>query len=669
MFNRFKSWLAGTAATPASPIERIEAIAAPSRAVTQQNTVEFWTALRAFASGKGKKKPSLSREVKSLRLPNPAPGVVPKGEKPSMAMDSQIADTYKFGVAGAWDGAGFMGYAYLAELTQIPEFRIPCEKIAADMTRKWGSIVSTSADGDKDKVAEKIKAITAEMDRLKVREHFNHAFALDQMFGRSQIWFDLGEDEGPELAMPLDLNLKIKKGGLKGLRVVEPIWTYPNKYNSNNPLRDDFYKPETWYVLGQEVHNSRFMTFISRPLPDILKPAYMFGGIALIQLMWVCVENWMRTRQSVSDLIHAFSVMVLQTDLAQVLTPEGATNLSMRVAAFNELRDNLGVMITSENESLTNVSAPLSGLSQLQAQSQEHMAAIATIPLIVLFGLDPAGLNATGDGQIRVYNQTIEGLQGLIGTPNMTRMLDIIQMSLFEEIDETLSWKWEPLWTMTAKEEADIRKTDADTDCALVDRGIIDQHEARARLAADPDSQYSSLDVDDVPELPDPQDEIDPGEDHDHDHNAMDAEFKEEDHPCAENGQFGNGGTSSTSSREVKPDKLMDAGHINTFNEVNDKGKFKTLVNSMEKNGWQGRPVIAYRDENNSVYALTGSHRIAAAKEAGIDVPVKFLSDDAINFEDSYGKFITDLRRDDDIKDFLDELGDEDAISIFKEEN
>ena len=516
MIKKLRAWLFGTSALSTPATESNAKSNGESNAgeltVRQsvQRALDFWVTLSGFARGAGKKKPSLAqRQGTSFRLPAPAPGVVPKGAKKTMAQDSQIADTYKFGMAGAWDGSGFMGYAYLAELTQIPEFRIPCEKIANDMTRKWGKIVSTSEGGDEDAIAEKIRLITAEFDRLGVQEAFRWAFEKDGEFGVGKIWFDLGENEGPELATPLDPHLKIKKGSLKRLRTVEPLWCYPNKYNSDNPLREDFYRPETWYVMGQEVHATRFMNFASRPMPDILKPAYMFGGVSLIQLMWVCVENWMRTRQSVSDLIHSFSVMVLSTDLAQVLTPEGAQNLAMRVQAFNELRDNMGLMVVTEKETLTNVSAQLGSLDRLQAQSQEHMAAIATIPLIVLFGLDPAGLNATGDGQIRVYNQTIEGLQERVGTPNMRILLDVVQMSLFEEIDETLSWEWEPLWTMTGKEESDIRTADAASDGTYLDRGVVSPAEVRVKLANNPNSGYNSIDVDDVPEEP----EQNPGDD------------------------------------------------------------------------------------------------------------------------------------------------------------
>ena len=69
----------------------------------------------------------------------------------------------------------------------------------------------------------------------------------------------------------------------------KPTWSYPGVYNSSDPLAEDFYKPHTWYVFGKEVHRSRFLTLLSREVPDMLKPAYSFGGISMSQL---CSRRW-----------------------------------------------------------------------------------------------------------------------------------------------------------------------------------------------------------------------------------------------------------------------------------------------------------------------------------------------------------------------------------------
>jgi hypothetical protein len=53
------------------------------------------------------------------------------------------------GIGSFWtEGITFLGYAYLAELAQRPEYRMISETIATEMTRKWIEFTSTGAEGD-----------------------------------------------------------------------------------------------------------------------------------------------------------------------------------------------------------------------------------------------------------------------------------------------------------------------------------------------------------------------------------------------------------------------------------------------------------------------------------------------------------------------------------------
>lgn len=65
----------------------------------------------------------------------------------------------------------------------------------------------------------------------------------------------------------------------------------------------------------------------------------------------------------------------------------------------------------------------------------------------------------------------------------------------------------------------------------------------------------------------------------------------------------------------------IDATRISTPHEVRDSAKLAGLVESMRHEGWVGRPVLALSDPSQGLRALTGSHRIAAARVAGVAVP------------------------------------------------
>lgn len=436
----------------------------------------------------------LSKAKTAFILPRAPKGVIPIGAR--IAADSAPADLFGWAMQDAVsEGLVFPGYPYLSELAQRAEYRRPAEVLAQNMTRKWIKIQATG-DGAEEK-ADKVRQIEAELVRINARETFKRALEMDGYFGRSQVYIDCGDADDAELQAPLSESAnKIMQGALKRLQVIEPIWTYPDAYNTTNPLRDDFYRPGTWFIMGKRVHASRLLTIVSRPVPDMLKPAYVFGGLSLSQLAKPYVDNWLRTRQSVSDLLHAFSVFVLKTDMSASLAGDPGDELIKRLDLFNRLRDNRGVLaVDKETEDFANISAPLGSLDHLQAQSQEHMSAVTGIPLVVLLGITPSGLNASSDGELQAFDQWIEAQQESHLRPPLTKVLNVVQLSLFGEIDPEIGFKFNPLRILSETELSTLRKTNADTAGVLIDKGVIDADEERERLAKEEDSLYSGLDL------------------------------------------------------------------------------------------------------------------------------------------------------------------------------
>jgi hypothetical protein len=438
----------------------------------------------------------------------PPPGVLPK-DSPVMAMDENVSAFA--GWAGNYfpsavaEGQAFLGYPYLSELLLRAEYRRMAEVVSTQMTRKWIKLTSTKeAKGDRpdDARKDKLKKIESEMKRLGIRQAFERAALFEEGMGRSHIVLDFGDMKKPnELTTDVgdgrDTTSRGKvttKKPLRRVKNVEPVWAYPSNYNATDPMDPAWYRPEEWYVMAKRIHASRLLTFIGREVPDMLKPAYSFGGLSLTQMAKPYVDNWLRTRQSVSDIINAFSVMVLSTTMGNTQLPGGNVNLLNRLDLFNVLRDNANIMaINKDTEDFKNVSAPLGTLDHLQAQTQEHMAAVSGIPLIFLLGIQPTGLNASSEGEIRVFYDWVNSYQELLFRPN--------QLSLFGEVDDEIDFEFEPLWSMNEKEKADLKKLEAETDTIDINAGVLDPQERRQRIISDPESPYSNLNPDDVPDL------------------------------------------------------------------------------------------------------------------------------------------------------------------------
>jgi hypothetical protein len=431
-------------------------------------------------------------------MPKSLPGVIPKSTTQFACDDaSGIADMYGFTTMQSQfvEGVAFPGFPALAALCQRSEYLRPSEILAKEMTRKW---IKLQCAGTTDK-SDKIKQIETEFRRLDVRGLFCKAAELDNKHGRGQIYIDTGDtDNVEELALPLTpTKEKVNPSKpIKSLRTVEAIWTYPADYNATDPLRADYFKPQSWYVFGKKVHDTRMLTFVSREVSDLLKPAYAFAGISLTQMLIPYVNNWLRTRQSVSDIVCGFSQFVLKTDLSSVLNMGGGEQEANRVAMFNANRDNNGLMIVNkETEDFDNVAAPLATLDALQAQTQEHCAGVVGLSLIKYFGITPKGLNNNSDGEIQVGDDAILADQEKVLTPQLSRLLTLVQLSLFGEVDPDVGFTWVPLRSLDEESGAEVRKTDSETASAFIDRGVISPDEARQVLARDPHSPYYGLDL------------------------------------------------------------------------------------------------------------------------------------------------------------------------------
>lgn len=465
----------------------------------------------------------------TIAMDGVTPVVLVTGEvkRETLAMDSGggFGGSWGFGQSqGFAGGLWFPGYPYLAELTQISEYREPCEIIATEMTRKWFELQSKSG-GDK---SEKIAQIMAECERLKVRENFYRAALLDCEFGRGQIYLNIADADEGKRQLPLEITPEgIPTGSLKSIQCFEPYWSTPYSWNAQYPERTDFYKPTSWYIMGRKTHSDRILTFIGREVPDLLKPAYNFSGISMIQLGEMSVNMWLRTRKAVNDLVNNFSIPVLATDLGATLEEGGepGSGLLARLQVFTNTRNNQMVAaVNKDTEELKFAEATLASLDKLQAQSQEHMAAVWGIPLVKLFGITPAGLGATAEGEITVWYDRVGAMQVRILQPNLETVLKAIQCSLHGAIDDDLVIHWITLDEPTQKELSEIRKSDTEMDASNITNGVISPDEARKRLQSDPDSGYQNLTGPAPEPEQDPEPTTDPDNDAQRDHEAGEAD-------------------------------------------------------------------------------------------------------------------------------------------------
>ncbi|MCI1697804.1 MULTISPECIES: DUF1073 domain-containing protein [Acetobacter] len=450
--------------------------------------------------------PTIQDRAAALFLPYQPPRGVRGAGAAALAMDEGLGAyaSAQYGMVSSFveQGLAFKGYPTLAAMMLRAEFRKPVEIIAREATRAWIRFRCNGVQADATQTAARLRAVEVEFQRLHVRDVVRRQIVHGLGFGVGHIWVGLRgvplNDAGQ--AVPLCLTPHgMARGQLERLVNIDPIWTTPNSYNADNPLRADYYRPADWWVQGVLVNSSRLLSVVPFEVPDILKPAFNFGGLALPQMLETYVHNFLRTRQSVSDMVSNFATKILKTDMSGTMQSDtgvqyadiDAQSVTARVAAMNAWQSNNGTFVLDrESEDFDIKSAPLSGLAELQAQSQEFMAGIPGIPLVKLFGIQPQGLNASSQGEIRVFYDEIAAFQEAHMAPVLRALFHLVQLNLWGRIDPDLDFEFVPLWQMSEQEAAAVEKTKTDMDTANILSGKITPHEARAREAADAQSLY-----------------------------------------------------------------------------------------------------------------------------------------------------------------------------------
>ena len=415
-------------------------------------------------------------------------------------------------------GAKFIGYPALQELTQNALVSACINTVADDITRNWIDVTCGDGESDEEGKQDDI-AVTESAQAFDLQSVFHDAAGMSGFFGGCLVFVDTGETDPGRLLEPLIISEKsaeLANGGLKGFRVIDPINCFPGSYNSNNPLRDDYYVPQTWWCLSQQVHASRVIHITSGLPPILLRPSYNFFGIPHAQVIYDYVLHFQECRLAAQRLLTKFSRTVLKTDMMAFLERQGGiAELDNRIRMIERYASNDAVIAIdngggsgSAGEDILNVSAPIAGVWEVVKQSLELIAAVNRTPAVKILGISPSGFNATGESDLRNYYDHISSKQEQMRCGIQTA-LEAIAVSTLGKIPDKLSFKFLPLGEDDKLQKATIQKMKMDTYAVGSVNGYVSPEEVRTALAADSDSPFFGIDPESLPEeaAPDLDDE------------------------------------------------------------------------------------------------------------------------------------------------------------------
>lgn len=360
---------------------------------------------------------------------------------------------------------------------------------AADATREWRT---WSAD-DKD-----LSALEAEEQRLDVQRKVKKALTWSRLYGGAALILGDGASD-PTLPLVPEL---VQRGGLKYLHVLNrkqlAIPELDRDVNS-----DTFGLPKWYDLTGAgttqlRLHPSRVIRFVGQPYPDPTTAPDSWGDSVLMAVN-DAVQQVGITGASIAQMVSEAKVDVFQIPdfMANIGTQEYRNRLVERFQLANVSKSTINALLLDKEETWERKETNFSTLPDILKLYLLIASGAADIPVTRMLGQSPAGLNATGESDIRNYYDHISDEQRNVVGPTLKQLDDVLVRSALGDYpdDGSVYFNWEPLWQLSDSERADIAVKHATAFTADVTAGLMDPatlSEARESQLVD-DGTYPGL--------------------------------------------------------------------------------------------------------------------------------------------------------------------------------
>ena len=229
--------------------------------------------------------------------------------------------------------------------------------------------------------------------------------------GAAGIMMIKGQDD---MSKPLDMDM-VTPDSFLGLQILDR-WTgvFPSSELVTDPEDPDFGLPAFYTVRDEErntiaanVHHSRVLRFTGRELPWLEQITELYWGESELEAIYEELVRRDNVAANIAALTFRANVNYMESDgLDQLL---GTANTEMQRRFWNTLQaqqimeSNFGLRVINKGDAIHNTQYTFTGLSDVYDRVMMDVAGASRTPVTKLFGRSPAGLNATGESDMRNY--------------------------------------------------------------------------------------------------------------------------------------------------------------------------------------------------------------------------------------------------------------------------
>lgn len=269
--------------------------------------------------------------------------------------------------------------------------------------------------------------------------------------------------------------------------------SYPIKFTIANGVEQIQYVHHTRII---EIHGNQIPAGATRQI----EREQRYWGVSVLQNVYEHLQILGSSIGSIGALLNEVSVGKYKlADLVDILdSPDGEKLIKKRMEVMDLCRSVFNSVYLDKEDEYTRDDVSFAGIPDVLYNIYMLVSACTGYPITRLFGVSPAGMNSTGESDMRNYYDMVRSTQRAEIEPLVLRLVRII--AEWKNLEEPYI-EWKPLQQLSEKEKAEKDKTEADKDQviattwkAYIDMGAMEPYEVRFMQFGD------SLDKIQVPE-------------------------------------------------------------------------------------------------------------------------------------------------------------------------
>ena len=370
--------------------------------------------------------------------------------------------------------------------------------IPDDMTKKW--FAPAGAVGPEHlKELDRVQRVTA------LRERVNEGLRWGRLYGGAAGLIMIRGQEGM-LGQPLELE-SIYPGTFQGLYILDR-WqgVVPGMelvFEGGEPVPAYYSITDARGNTVAKVHHSRLVRFTGRDLPFLERVAELYWGESEVEALYNDVVKHDNVAANMAALTFRANVDTMEVqNLDQLFSvTSGEQRRFWNVMqAQSVMKSNFGMQLVNRGDQIKNTQYTFTGLQEVYDSMCLDLSGASRIPVTKLFGRSPAGMNATGESDLRNYYDYVDTLREAKLRPILEKLLPVLAMSAWGAVPDGLDITFPPLWTPTAAEVAEIalKKAQAIRDTFQAGLFRADTAQRELKKLADETGMFDSISEEEI---------------------------------------------------------------------------------------------------------------------------------------------------------------------------